>query len=218
MHTSNGAKTNNYTPPSHLSDHIPKDSDKLNSSILKEKEEIFIEIITWLKKWGHEVTNTTKINSVPEIQLQAEIKPLLPYSSGLSTPFFLEFQNDLEDGFIIRTTFELDENINLFLKNQNNSKEIELIYIQIEQLVLPLGISIIKSHPYIYLYKILFFKELRKQYFLDSINNLVHSMTLITGKWDEKYYQSRPIEQNKDGLLDDLKIKKEENDLFNALK
>lgn len=217
MQASNENNTNGFIT-SHSSEHISKDSNKLNSNILSEKVEIFNELIKWFKEWGHEVVDTTKKNPILDIQLQAKINPLLPYSSGLNTPFFLEFQNDLDDGFIIRTTFELDENIDLFLKKQNNSKEIELIYIQIEQLVLPLGISIIKSHPNIFLYKILFYKELKKQYFLDSINNLVHSMILITGKWDEKYYQSRPITQNKELVSNDFKIKRAKNDLFDALK
>jgi hypothetical protein len=64
-----------------------------------------------LKKWDYEARDTTKENKTEGIEFQAQISPQLPYSSGLSAPFFLEFQKDLDDGFIIRTTFELDKNI-----------------------------------------------------------------------------------------------------------
>jgi hypothetical protein len=86
---------------------------------IKVKESKYYQLIDWLQKWGYKVTDKTKENKIVEIQFQAEVQPLLPYSSGLNTPFFLEFQIDLDDGLIIRTTFELDKNIETHLKNKN---------------------------------------------------------------------------------------------------
>jgi hypothetical protein len=171
---------------------IKKDAVMDEKQLIKPKESKFYELIDMLQKWGYKVIDRTKENKIIEIQFQAEVQPLLPYSSGLNTPFFLEFQNDLDDGLIIRTTFELDKNIETHLKNQNMAREIELTYIEVEQLLLPMKISMIKSHPLINLYKVIFYDDLKKQFFYDCIIDLVNSMSLAIGKWDEKYYGVKP--------------------------
>jgi hypothetical protein len=162
------------------------------NQLIKIKELKFKELIGWLKKWGYKVIDRSNENNINDIQFKAEISPLVPYSSGTNTPFYLEFQNDFDDGFIIRTTFELDKNIELYLKNQKKAREIELTYIQIEQIILPIKISIIRAHPIINMYKIIFTEELTKQFFFDCINDLTSAMSLIIGKWDEKYYEILP--------------------------
>lgn len=166
-----------------------------NKEQLKKIKELkYKELIQWLEKWGHKAIDKTKENSNTDIQFKAEISPLLPYSSGLNTPLYLEFQSDLDDGFVIRTTFELDKNIESHLKIHNKAKEIEIIYLEIEQLVLPMKINIIRKHPIINLYKVIFYDELKKQYFFDSVNDLINSMTLVIGKWDQKYYGAKPVD------------------------
>ncbi len=172
---------------------IEKDKVKEEKEIIKVKELKFYELVDWLEKWGYKVIDRTKENKIDEIEFQAEIYPLLPYSSGLNTPLFLEFQNDLDDGFIIRTTFNLDKDIESHLKNQKNmARETALTYIEIEHLVLPLKISMINSHPFINLYKAVFYNDLKKQFFYDCIIDLVNSMSLVIGKWDAKYYDVKP--------------------------
>jgi hypothetical protein len=170
------------------------------NQLINTKESKFNELIEWLQKWGYKVANKTKENKIKEIQFKAEISPLIPYSSGTNTPFFLEFQNDLDDGFIIRSVFELDKNIELHLKNQNRAREIELTHIQIEQIILPLKISIIRAHPKIYIYKIIFLEKLTKQFFFDCINDMINAMSLIIGKWDEKYYEIIPKTTSEDKI------------------
>lgn len=166
-----------------------KDKVKDGKELIKEKESKFYELVDLLEKWGYKVTDRTKESKIEGIEFQAEIYPLLPYSSGLNTPLFLEFQNDLDDGFIIRTTFKLDEDIESHLKNQKNmARETALTYIEIEQIVLPLKISMIKSHPFINLYRVVFYRDLKRQSFYDSIVDLVNSMSLVIGKWDAKYH------------------------------
>jgi hypothetical protein len=177
-----------------------KDFIDNETQLIKIKESKFIELIGWLKKWGYKVLDKSKENDIEGIMFKAEISPLVPYSSGINTPFFLEFQNDLDDGCIIRSTFVLDKNIELYLKNQKRAREIELIYIQIEQIILPLRISLIRAHPIINIYKIIFTEELSKQFFFDCINDLINAMSLIIGKWDEKYYEiipKKPHEEKK---------------------
>ena len=164
-------------------------------SIQDIKKSKFDELVGWLRRWGFRVSDNTRDIKIPGIEFQAEIQPQIPYSSGLSTPFYLEFQNDLEDGLIIRTTFELDRNIEIFLNSQNRAKELELTYIEIDRLVLPLRVSLIRDHPFIKLYKVIFIENLNKQYFFECITDLMNSMSIIIGKWDEKYYQTRPPEK-----------------------
>jgi hypothetical protein len=178
------------------------------------KKSKFEELCGWLLKWGFKVIDKSGKNTVLGIEFQAEVFPQIPYSSGLNTPFYLEFQDDLDDGFIIRTTFELDKNIEIFLNSQNRAREIELTYIEINHLVLPLRISIIRDHPYIKLYKVIFSDNLQKQFFLDSIHDLINSMTIIIGKWDQRYYQSRPSEYKaiKDRKINDPELDRKIND------
>ena len=165
--------------------------DNKNQSI-NTKESKFSELIGLLQKWGYKVVDRSKENIIEGVQFQAEVSPLLPYSSGTSTPFFLEFQNDLDDAFIIRSTFELDKNIELHLKNQKRAREIELAYLEIEQIILPMKISVIRKHPIINIYKIIFSEGLTKQFFFNCINDLINAMSLIIGKWDQKYYEIKP--------------------------
>jgi hypothetical protein len=180
-----------------------KENDKIKSfnvnenDLINAKESIFYELIQWLQKWGYKVIDMSADNNNADIQFRAEIAPLVPYSSGTNTPFFLEFQNGLDDGFIIRSTYELDKYIELHLKNQNRAREIELTYIEIEQVILPMKISIIRNPPKINIYKVVFSEHLTKQFFYDSINDLTNAMSLIIGKWDQKYYEIKP-KANKD--------------------
>ncbi len=160
---------------------VEKDAGKNGTELMKSKESKFYELIDWLKKWGYEAKDTTKENKTEGIEFQAQISPQLPYSSGLSTPLFLEFQKDLDDGFIIRTTFELDKNI----ESQITGKELDLTYIELDSLILPKNISMIKSHPLINLYKVIFYDGLSKQFFLDAITALTSSMSIVIGKWNQ---------------------------------
>ena len=172
------------------------------------KRSKFAEMISWLQSWGYKVVDKTNSVIITGIELQAEVIPRIPYSSGLSTPFYLEFQDDLSDGFILRTTFELDKNIEIHLNTQLRAKEIELTYIEINQLILPMKVSIIRDHPFIKLYKVVFTDGLDKQYFLDCITDLMNSMSLIIGKWDAKYYSVPPKESKAkiEKKIDDLEL------------
>jgi hypothetical protein len=46
----------------------------------------------------------------------------------------------------------------------------------------------IKSHPLIILYKVIFYGGLSKQFFLDAITALISSMSIDIGKWNQKSY------------------------------
>jgi hypothetical protein len=201
MSTSNESTTgtNTVSPEHNEGKEEIKNINNENQPV-QTKESKFNELIKWLLTWGYKVIDKTKENKIEGILLKAEISPLVPYSSGTNTPFFLEFQNDLDDGFIIRSTFELDKNIELHLKNQKRDREIELTYIQIEQIILPIKIFIIRDHPRIHIYKIIFLERLTNQFFFDYINDLINAMSLIIGKWDEKYYEIKPKVTNEEQI------------------
>ncbi len=191
--------------------HIPENKDE-QKQLTNLKQSKFTELTSWLQSWGYKVVDKSDNVNVEGIEFQAEITPQVPYSSGLSTPFYLEFQDDLSDGFILRTTFELDKNIEIHLNTQSRAREIELTYIEINQMILPMKVSIIRDHPFIKLYKVVFTNGLDKQYFLDCITDLMNSMSLIIGKWDEKYYSVPPKEtlrkpkEKKEKKIDDLEL------------
>jgi hypothetical protein len=187
MSTSNKTDSAAESTSSNVSKEITveKDAGKDGTELIKLKESKFYELIDWLKKWGYETENTTKENKTEGIEFQAQISPQMPYSSGLSTPFFLEFQKNLDDGFIIRTTFELDKNI----ESQITGKELDLTYMELDSLILPKNISMIKSPPLINLYKVIFYDGLSKQFFLDAVTALISSMSIVIGKWNQKSHE-----------------------------
>ena len=163
----------------------PKNKGELEQSA-NTKQSKFAELIGWLQSWGYVVVDNSKYVRTDGIEFQAEITPQIPYSSGLSTPFYLEFQDDMSDGFILRTTFELDKNIDIHLNTQTRAREIELTYIEINQLILPMKVSILRAHPFIKLYKVVFTDGLNKQYFLEYVTDLMNSMSLINSTKGKK--------------------------------
>ena len=155
----------------------------------KSKEQQFQELVGWLKKWGYETKDCTKDNKIEGIEYQAQIAPQLPYASGLSTPLFLEFQKDLDDGFIIRTTFELDKQ----MQSKINEENFDIVYGELESIIYPMNISMIKSYPSVNVYKVMFHEDLTKRLFLDGLTGLIHSMSLIISKMKQR---SREVVQH----------------------
>jgi hypothetical protein len=123
-------------------------------------------LISWLKNWGYEVKDSTKDNKIQGIEFQAQIKPQLPYPSGLSTSLYLEFQKELDDGFILRTIFELDKQ----MENKMNNENFDITYTDLESIMYSLNISMIQAYPLINIYKVMFHQDLTKRLFLEGIN------------------------------------------------
>ena len=115
-------------------------------------------MISWLKNWEYEVKDSTKDNKIQGIEFQAQIKSQLPYPSGLSTSLYLEFQKDLDYGFILRTIFELDKQ----MENKMNKENFDITYTDLEIVIYSLNISMIQSYPLINIYKVMFHENLAK--------------------------------------------------------
>ncbi|KAA2281213.1 hypothetical protein [Candidatus Nitrosocosmicus sp. SS] len=159
-----------------------KVKNNTESNLTKSKEHQFQEIVSWLRKWGYETKDSTKDNKIEGIEYQAQITPQLPYSSGSSTPLFLEYQKDLDDGFIIRTTFELDNQTESKIKEEN----FDIEYSELESIIYPMNISMIKSYPSINVYKVMFHEDLTKRLFLEGLTGIIHSMSLIISKMNRR--------------------------------
>jgi hypothetical protein len=94
----------------------------------------------------------------------------------------MEFQKDLDDGFIIRTIFELDKQ----MENKMNKENFDTSYTDLDGVIYSPNISMIQSYPVINIYKVMFNEDLTKRLFLEGINGLVHSMSLIISKMNKK--------------------------------
>lgn len=183
MSTSNKTETTTDANSSNDNKETTVENNARNEVELTNKKELkFRELNDWLKKWGYDTEDTTKENKMEGIEFQAQITPQILYSSGLSTPLYLEFQQGLDDGFIIRTTFELDKE----MENHIKSDDLDVAFDDLKRLIYLLEISMIKSYPLISLYKVVIIDDLRKQFFLDCIASLIHSMSLTIGKMNEK--------------------------------
>lgn len=174
-------KTDSGSSDTHNETTVKEQVVKKEEELIKIKEKKFKELSNWLTKWGYENKDTTKQNSIEDIEFQLQITPQLPYSTGASTPLYLEFQKDLDDGFILRTTFEFLEK----KETQTNEINFNYGYSQLENLIYPMNISMLKSFPLINVYKVIFYDNLTKQIFLDSVNGLIHSMSLIISNMNE---------------------------------
>lgn len=185
MSTSNKTETTADSGSSNAGNEttVEKQVIKKEDELIKIKEQKFQELNNWLKKWGYETKDSTKENKTEGIEFQTQITPQLPYASGISTPLYLEFQKDLDDGFILRTTYEFIEQN----KNQANQVSFDQSYNQLENVIYPMNVSMIKSYPSINIYKVIFYDDITKQTFLDSVNCIIHSMSLIIGKMDESF-------------------------------
>ncbi len=139
-------------------------------------------MISWLKNCGYEVKDSTKDNKIQGIEFQAQIKPQLPYPSGLSTSLYLEFQKELDYCFLLRTIFELDKQ----MENKMNKENFDITYTDLESVMYSLNISMIRAYPLLNIYKVMFHQDLTKRLFLEGINGLVHSMSLIISKMIKK--------------------------------
>jgi hypothetical protein len=83
---------------------------------------------------------------------------------------------------MIRTVFELDKQ----MENKNNKENFDITYTDLESVIYSLNISIIQSSSLINIYKVMFLEDLTKRLFLQGINGLVHSMSLIISKMNKK--------------------------------
>jgi hypothetical protein len=144
---------------------------------VESKREIFNKIIQWLREEGF-----PKVEVEPDgAELFAKVFPMIDEPMF----FYVDFRRKSSDSFIIGTSIDFSEEDKRSigaLKLQAQSQ----VYMDIRKLVYPIGINLDTKFPRISLHKLMFFDSLRgKQYFFDSVNNLLNAIQLVMIRFDE---------------------------------
>ena len=144
---------------------------------VESKREIFNKVIQWLRDEG-----IPRVDVEPDgTKLYAKVFPLIDEPMF----FHVDFRRKSNDSFIISTNIDFSEEDKRSigaLKPQAQSQ----VYMDIRKLVYPIGINLDTKFPRISLHKLMFFDSLRgKQYFFDSVNNLLNAIQLVMIRFDE---------------------------------
>src|ERR671931_14941 len=156
---------------------------------LNAKEMAFKRIVQWLTDYGFRIEEETRNNASPaEIQFEAKV-----YPEGEESRFFVvTFSNELKDSFLIRSTVFLEKEYSQAIDGLRK-KEQQQLFIEIFRLVYTQHIDCDIRFPDVYIYKQIFIEALTdKQFFFDSIFNLMRAMRLVEGRYDELYYSFFP--------------------------
>ena len=144
---------------------------------VESKREIFNKVIQWLREEGF-----PKVEVEPDGSgLFAKVFPMMDEPMF----FYVDFRRKSSDSFIIGTNIDFSEEDKRSigaLKLQAQSQ----VYMDIRKLVYPIGINLDTKFPRISLHKLMFFDSLRgKQYFFDSVNNLLNAIQMVMIRFDE---------------------------------
>jgi hypothetical protein len=148
----------------------------------ESKRESFNKVIQWLKDEGF-----PKVEIEPDgTELFAKVFPMIDEPMF----FYVDFRRKSNDSFVLGTNIDFSEEDKrsigaLKLQAQNQ------VYMDIRKLVYPIGINLDTRFPRITLHKLMFSDSLRdKQYFFDSVNNLLNAIQLVMIRFDELRVQS----------------------------
>jgi hypothetical protein len=148
----------------------------------ESKRETFNKVIQWLKDEGF-----PKVEIEPDgTELFAKVFPMVDEPMF----FYVDFRRKSNDSFVLGTNIDFSEEDKrsigaLKLQAQNQ------VYMDIRKLVYPIGINLDTRFPRISLHKLMFSDSLRdKQYFFDSVNNLLNAIQLVMIRFDELRVQS----------------------------
>jgi hypothetical protein len=99
--------------------------------------------------------------------------------------FYIVFGDKSNDSFSIGTDINLTGSYEDAI-DALQPKAQDQVFIDIRKLVYPLGINCDTRYPVISLHKLVFFDSLRdKQYYFDSVHNLLNAMLLVMMRLDE---------------------------------
>jgi hypothetical protein len=141
------------------------------------KRETFNKVVEWLRDYGY------PIEILSNTELYAKVFPPLQEHPGAF--FYIAFSDKSNDSFSIGSDIVLIGEY----KNAIDALQVraqDQVFMDIRKLVYPLGINLDTKYPKISLHKLIFFDSLRdKQYYFDSVQNLIHAMLLILIRLDE---------------------------------
>jgi hypothetical protein len=99
--------------------------------------------------------------------------------------FYIAFGDKSNDSFSIGTDINFTEEDKKSLEGLKVQAQNQ-VYMDIRKLVYPLGINLDTRFPIISLHKLIFIDSLKgKQYFFDSVTNLVSAIQLVMIRFDE---------------------------------
>ena len=150
---------------------------------LNVKEVAFNKVTQWLKDYGFKIkTETRNKTGGSEIQFQANVYP----ANQERLFFMIVFSNRFKNSFNTGSTISLPEEVSKTIDTGMIRKEQEQVYIDIYRLVFSQGLDCDTRFPMIDIHKLIFIDTLKdKQYFFDSVFNLIHAMILVEGRFDE---------------------------------
>ena len=141
------------------------------------KRATFNKVVQWLRDYRY------PIHIPSNTELHAKVYPPLPQFPGAF--FYVAFGDKSNDSFSIGTDINLTGPYKDAIDTLNVKAQ-DRVFIDIRKLVYPLGINCDTRYPVLSLHKLIFFDSLRdKQYYFDSVHNLLNAMLLVLMRLDE---------------------------------
>lgn len=161
------------------------------SEELTNKKNTFDKICRWMEPYPYVVTKINNPDKKTGIQMQALVETK---GKGWRQPFRIEFRDEFPDSFIMHSTYEISVDYKKSVEGLRE-KEKQQISIDLRRSIYPLNIQLMPEYPKIHVSKFLFFEDLTKQIFFDSINHLMQSIQLIVMRYSEEYFKAFPNKQ-----------------------
>jgi hypothetical protein len=144
------------------------------------KRGAFNRVIEWLRDEGFPKVDVEG-NSEEASKLYARVFPLIDEPLF----FYVDFRRKSADSFIIGTNIDFSEEDKRSITALRAPAQNQ-VYMDIRKLVYPMGINLDTRFPRISLHKLMFLDSLKdKQYFFDSVNNLLNAIQLVMIRFDE---------------------------------
>jgi hypothetical protein len=143
----------------------------------ESKKETFNKVIQWLKDAGLPIVEVEPSDT----KLYAKVFPRKEEPMF----FYIAFGDKSNDSFSIGTDIDLSGEYERSIKALQERAQ-DQVFMDIRKLVYPLGINLDTNFPRITLHKLIFIDSLRdKQYFFDSVTNLLNAIQLVVIRFDE---------------------------------
>ena len=143
----------------------------------ESKKETFNKVIQWLKDAGLPIIEVEPSDT----KMYAKVFPRKEEPMF----FYIAFGDKSNDSFSIGTDIDLSGEYERSIKALKERAQ-DQVFMDIRKLVYPLGINLDTNFPRISLHKLIFFDSLRdKQYFFDSVANLLNAIQLVVIRFDE---------------------------------
>ena len=142
---------------------------------VEAKKETFNKIIQWLRDYGFPV----------QVPSNTELYAKVFTSKNDPLFFYIAIGDKSEDSFSIGADIDLSGEYKSAIDALKERAQGQ-VFMDIRRLVFPLGINCETRYPIISLHKLIFVDSLSdKQYFFDSVTNLLNAMQLVVIRLDE---------------------------------